>query len=203
MIYLQLFWEFCKAGLFAIGGGLATLPFLQAIADKTGWFTTAQLADMVAVSECTPGPIGVNMATYVGFTVKGVPGAVVATLGLIFPSIIIIIIVARILRAFKDSKIVQAIFYGLRPASTGLIAAACVGVATASLIDLTGVSDASSFFAGIHWKGVVLAVILWLLMNLGSIGPLKNNAVLNKLGKLHPVVYLAASAVVGILFSFG
>ena len=203
MIYLQLFWEFCKAGLFAIGGGLATLPFLQAIADKTGWFTTAQLADMVAVSECTPGPIGVNMATYVGFTVKGVPGAVVATLGLIFPSIIIIIIVARILRAFKDSKIVQAIFYGLRPASTGLIAAACVGVATASLIDLTGVSDASSFFAGIHWKGVVLAVILWLLMNLGSIGPLKNNAVLKKLGKLHPVVYLAASAVVGILFSFG
>ena len=202
MIYLQLFWEFGKAGLFAIGGGLATLPFLQEISARTGWFTTGQLADMVAVSECTPGPIGVNMATYVGFTVKGVPGAVIATLGLIFPSIIIIIIVARILSAFKDSKIVQAIFYGLRPASTGLIAAACLGVASTSLVDLSGVSGVSSFFGGIQWKAVVLALVLWLLMNLGGIGKFKENAVLKKLNKLHPVVFLAASAVVGILFSF-
>ena len=86
MIYLQLFWEFFKAGLFAIGGGLATLPFLQDMAVKTGWFTTDQLADMIAVSECTPGPIGVNMATYAGFLTKGVPGGIVATIGLITPS---------------------------------------------------------------------------------------------------------------------
>ena len=79
MIFLRLFYEFFKAGLFAVGGGLATLPFLQDIADKTGWYTQAQLADMIAVSESTPGPIGVNMATYVGFTVGGVPGAVIAT----------------------------------------------------------------------------------------------------------------------------
>ena len=90
---IQLFIEFFKTGLFAVGGGLATLPFLQDMAVRTGWFTTAQLADMVAVSESTPGPIGVNMATYVGFTVAGVPGALVATLGLIAPSIIIILII--------------------------------------------------------------------------------------------------------------
>ena len=72
MLYLQLFWEFFKTGLFAIGGGMATLPFLYDMADKTGWFTRAQLADMIAVSESTPGPIGVNMATYVGFLTGGV-----------------------------------------------------------------------------------------------------------------------------------
>ncbi len=202
MIYLQLFWEFFKAGLFAIGGGLATLPFLQEISVKTGWFTTAQLTDMIAVSECTPGPIGINMGTYVGFTTAGIPGAICATVGLITPSIIIIILVAKILAAFKDSKIVQAVFYGLRPASTGLIAAACVSVAASCLVDRSGVDGIASFFGSIQWKGVVLAVILWLLMNLGTFKKLKENAVLKKLSKLHPAVYLAASAVVGILFSF-
>ena len=81
MIYLRLFWEFFKTGLFAIGGGMATLPFLHDIGEATGWFTQAQLMNMLAVSESTPGPIGINMATYVGFTVAGVPGAVIATLG--------------------------------------------------------------------------------------------------------------------------
>ena len=82
MLYLQLFWEFFKTGLFAVGGGLATLPFLQDMADRTGWFTHAQLADMLAVSESTPGPIGVNMATYVGFTTGGIGGALVAAAGI-------------------------------------------------------------------------------------------------------------------------
>ncbi len=203
MIYLQLFWEFFKAGLFAIGGGLATLPFLQEISAKMGWFTTTQLADMIAVSECTPGPIGVNMATYAGFTTAGVPGAIVATLGLIFPSVVIIIIVARILRKFKDSELVQSIFFGLRPASTGLIAAACIGVAKASLVKLDGAANLSAVFAGIQWKAVALAVVLWLLMNLGKYGKLKENKALQKLSKLHPVVFLAAAALVGIVFKFG
>ena len=104
MLYLQLFWEFFKTGLFAIGGGMATLPFLYDMADKTDWFTRAQLADMIAVSESTPGPIGVNMATYVGFLTGGVPGAVTATVGLIAPSVIVILIVAAFLQAFRDSK---------------------------------------------------------------------------------------------------
>ena len=128
MLYLQLFWEFFKTGLFAVGGGLATLPFLQDMADRTGWFTHAQLADMLAVSESTPGPIGVNMATYVGFTTGGVGGALVATIGLVTPSVIVILIVAAFLKAFRDSKWVNAAFYGLRPASTALVAAAGISV---------------------------------------------------------------------------
>ena len=94
MIYLQLFYEFFKTGLFAVGGGLATLPFLYSMSDKTGWFTYGQLADMVAISESTPGPIGINMATYVGFTTAGIPGSIIATLGLVAPAIVVIIIVA-------------------------------------------------------------------------------------------------------------
>ena len=128
MILLRLYYEFFKTGLFAVGGGLATLPFLQAMAESTGWFTTAQLADMIAVSESTPGPMGVNAATYVGFLTAGIPGALAATLGLITPSIIIILIIAAFLQAFRHNRYVENIFYGLRPASTGLIAASGLSV---------------------------------------------------------------------------
>ena len=100
MILLKLFWEFVKTGLFAVGGGMATVPFLYDISDKTGWFTHAELANFMAVAESTPGPIGVNMATYVGFTTAGIPGAVVATLGLVTPSIIVIVIIAAAVYAF-------------------------------------------------------------------------------------------------------
>ena len=100
MIYLRLYWEFFKTGLFAVGGGLATLPFLSRMATATGWFTKAQLADMVAVSESTPGPLGVNTATYVGFTTAGLSGGVIATLGLITPAIAIILLIAAGLRNF-------------------------------------------------------------------------------------------------------
>ena len=87
MIFLQLFYEFFKTGLFAVGGGLATLPFLEDISQRTGWFTSAQLADMLAISESTPGPIGVNMATYVGFETAGILGSLCATVGLVMPSV--------------------------------------------------------------------------------------------------------------------
>ena len=134
MIFLELFFRFFKAGLFAVGGGLATLPFLYEISDATGWFSHAQLADMVAISESTPGPIGVNMATYVGYSSAGLLGGLVATLGLITPSVIVIMIVARFLRSFSDNKYVQAVFYGLRPASTALISAAGYSVLKISLL---------------------------------------------------------------------
>ena len=121
MIYLQLFYEFFKTGLFAVGGGLATLPFLYDMADRTGWFTRTQLADMLAVSESTPGPIGVNMATYVGYVTRGIPGAIVSTLGLVTPSVIVILIIAAFLKAFRHNRYVEAAFYGLRPASTAMV----------------------------------------------------------------------------------
>ena len=135
MLYLRLFWEFFKTGLFAVGGGMATIPFLYNMADATGWFTRNDIANMIAVGESTPGPIGVNMATYVGYVtggnIGGLPfailGAVVATVGLVTPSIIVILIIASFLKSFRENRLVENAFYGLRPASTGLIAAAVAG----------------------------------------------------------------------------
>ena len=190
MILIQLFYEFFKAGLFAVGGGLATLPFLQDISAKTGWFTLDQLADMIAISECTPGPIGVNMATDVGFSTAGIPGALAATLGLIAPSIIVILIIAGFLKRFQDNRYVQAAFYGLRPASTGLIGAACISVAVTALLNLSRFSESRAIMDLFQWKAVILAVILFFAMK----HP--------KLKKLHPAVFLGASAVVGVLFGF-
>ena len=110
MKLLLLFYEFAKVGLFSVGGGLATVPFLQSMGEKTGWFTNAQLSTMIAVSESTPGPMGVNMATYVGYSISGIPGAIIATLGLITPSIAVIIIIAGFLQKFRQSKTVDAVF---------------------------------------------------------------------------------------------
>ncbi|MDD7311340.1 MAG: chromate transporter [Clostridiaceae bacterium] len=193
MMLLRLFYEFFKVGLFAIGGGMATFPFLTDLAAKTGWYTQAQLVDMVAIAESTPGPIGVNTATYVGFTVAGIPGALTATIGLITPSVIIILIIARVLARFRDSKLVQNVFYGLRPASTGLIAAAGFSVV---LLALTGAQVDSvrgllHWQGSIHWPSILLAAVLLVLTR--KVKQTKN---------LHPVVFIALSAVVGIVFRF-
>ncbi len=187
MLLLRLFFEFFKTGLFSVGGGLATLPFLSKMADATGWFTQAQLADMVAVSESTPGPIGVNMATYVGFTTAGVLGSVVATLGLITPSVIVILLIASFLRKFRESRYVNAAFAALRPASTGLIAAS--GLSLVVLTFYTG--GMGSLLAGVNWKGVLLAAILVVLTRF-----------VKKTQKLHPIVWILLSAAAGIAFGF-
>ena len=192
MIYLQLFWEYFKAGLFAVGGGMATIPFLYEISDRTGWYTHRDLANMLAVSESTPGPIGVNMATYVGYVtgmkeggvMNAILGAVTASIGLVLPSLIVILIVAAMLKRFKESPLVQKTFYGLRPASTGLIAAAGLSVAVSNLVDLSSFS--------VNWKGCILALILWVLTNK-----------ISKTKKLHPICFIGFSALVGILFSMG
>ena len=190
---MRLLYELFKVGLFAVGGGMATFPFLTDLAAKTGWYTQAQLVDMVAIAESTPGPIGVNTATYVGFTVAGIPGALTATIGLITPSVIIILIIARVLARFRDSKLVQNVFYGLRPASTGLIAAAGFSVV---LLALTGAQVDSvrgllHWQGSIHWPGILLAAVLLVLTR--KVKQTKN---------LHPVVFIALSAVVGIVFRF-
>ena len=135
MTYLRLFWEFFKTGLFAVGGGMATVPFLKNIGLATGWYNQTDLMNMLAVSESTPGPIGINMATYVGFTVAGIPGAVIATIGEVTPSIIVILIVAAMLTKFRNSNYVENAFYGLRPASTAMVASAGIGVVLLSLVD--------------------------------------------------------------------
>ena len=185
-IYLQLFLEFFRTGLFAVGGGMATLPFLYDMAERTGWFTAAQLADMIAVSESTPGPIGVNMATYVGYTSAGVPGAVIASLGLVTPSLIVIMIVAAFLKAFRESRYVNAAFYGLRPASTAMVASAGITVVLSALLH-----EGAAGLAAVDWKAAALAAVLLVLTR--WVKPTK---------KLHPIVFILASAVVGVVFAF-
>ena len=210
MLYLRLFVEFFKTGLFAIGGGMATIPFLYRMADATGWFTANDVANMIAVGESTPGPIGVNMATYVGFVtgmnqngmVGAILGGVIATVGLIAPSIIVILLIAMFLKNFRENPYVKKAFYGLRPASTGLIAAAGLAVVVDNLFFMekmltnTGSMDlvrsGASLLSLINWKGWILAVLLWIFTNKVA-----------KTKKWHPIVFIAISAVIGVVFSMG
>ena len=198
MTFLLLFWEFFKTGLLAIGGGMATVPFLQDIAARTGWYTMGQLADLIAVSESTPGPLGVNMATYVGYTVGsgelgvfgGILGAVISTLGLIFPSVVIILVIAYFLDKFRSSRTVQDTMYGLRPASVALISAAGVSIL---LIAVFGVSDV--YHIGditFDWRSIALFLAVFVLTRY-----------VPRLKKLHPVCFIAVSALVGIALGMG
>lgn len=187
MIYLQLFLEFLKVGLFTIGGGLASLPFLEDMAETTGWFTHQQLADMVAISESTPGPIGINMATYVGFTSAGLLGSVLATLGFIVPALFIVTIVSKFLKKFSENKYVKGAFYGLRAVSVALICSALVSVIKISLINIPLFQETGSFLDLVSIPGLLLAAACWFVL---------------KKWNPHPIVILGGSAVCGILLGF-
>lgn len=198
MILLKLFWEFFKTGLFAIGGGMATVPFLQDISAKTGWYTAGQLADMIAVSESTPGPLGVNMATYVGYTVgsqqlggpgMGVLGAITATVGLIAPSVIIIMVIAFFLKKFRNSKLVDGALYGLRPASVALISAAGVEIVLIAVLRVDSIYHIAQ--AAFSWKALVLAALIYAATHW------------KKLKNLHPIWFIAASALLGVVLQMG
>ncbi len=191
MILLTLFWEFFKTGLFSVGGGMATLPFLYRMSETQEWFTSAQLADMVAVSESTPGPIGVNMATYVGFTVAGIPGAVIATIGLVTPSIIVILLIARVLQKFRQNRYVDAAFYALRPCSVGLIAAAGLLVVKIALFFFDRYAETGAFADLLNGKAILLTVLLLVLTRC-----------VKQVKKLHPIFLILGSAAIGALFRF-
>ncbi len=180
MIYFLLFYEFFKIGLFAIGGGPATLPFLMDLTKQYDWYTMTDLTNMVAVSESTPGPIGINMATYAGFHAAGVSGGVIATMGLVTPSIIVIIIIAKFLSDFSENATVKAVFAGIRPAVTALIASAVLGLFQVALLTEKGIAV----------KPLILCVVFFILMQV------------KQLKKLHPAVWLIAAAVIGIIFRF-
>ncbi len=185
MIYLQLFYEFFKIGLFAVGGGMATLPFLQALSQKTGWFTTDFITNMIAISESTPGPIGINMATYVGFNLTGVLGGIVATLGTILPAIIIVSVVSRYLEKFSGNPLVDHVFYGLRPTVTGLIAAAGYDVMKVSFLHIGAFLETHAVTDLVDPVKLILFVVAFVTIR--------------KLKK-HPVMYIAIAAVVGVVF---
>lgn len=182
-----LIWEFLKTGLFAVGGGLATIPFLNEMGLRYGWFTMETLSTMIAVSESTPGPIGINMATYVGYSVAGPGGAVAATLSIVTPSIVVICIIANYFQKFKNAKIVKMIFAGLKPAVVGFIAAACLNLFASTLLHLEN-SLSSGIGNLFNWKCICLLAVLF--------------AVKRKFSKLHPIVIIVAAAAAGIVFSF-
>lgn len=184
---LRLAFEFFKTGLFAVGGGLATLPFLYAMGTTTGWFNAQDVANMIAISESTPGPMGVNMATYVGFTSFGLLGALIGPLALVFPSVVIIILISKILNKFKESQLVQEVFYGLRPASTGLIIAAGLGVAKIALLHLDQYEITKNIADLLNYKAIILAVVIYLILRKKD---------------FHPILMVIASAVIGIIFKF-
>ena len=179
--------EFMKTGLFSVGGGLATLPFLYEMSDKTGWFTHADIADMIAVSESTPGAIGINMSTYAGFKTAGVVGGICASLALAFPSVVIILIIARFLNRFRNNKLVEGAFYGLRPASIAMITVAGLNVAKVALVNLDAFAQTGNVGDLFIWKAILLGAAIFIAQ---------------KKLKWSPVLFIAISAAVGILFRF-
>lgn len=179
MTLLLLCWEFFKTGLFAIGGGLAAIPFLAKISQAhPEWFSLAMLTDMIAVSESTPGPLNVNMSTYVGYTVGGRAGSVLATFSVVLPSFLIMLVISRMLDKFRCNRYVERVFAGLRPAVTGLIAAA--GFTVLELAVFPG--------NAVDIRAVILFILLFFCMQW------------KRTQNLHPIAFIGISAVCGILF---
>jgi len=183
-ILLQLIFEFFKTGLFAVGGGLATIPFLEEMIAKYGWFTADTLSTMIAVSESTPGPIGINMATYVGYITAGLPGSIVATLALVTPSIIIICIISKMLTKFQESKLVKGIFYGIRPAVVGFILSACVSIFLLTLFNVGAFQSSKNILDLFNLTNIALFAIVY---------------VVYKKAKLNPIIVIVICAFLGIL----
>lgn len=182
MIYLTLFIEFFKIGLFSVGGGMATVPFLMDLTTRYSWFTTKQLANMIAISESTPGPIGINMATYAGFHAAGLTGALTATFALVLPALVIIVAIARFMKGFSDNKYVKAGFYGIRP-----MVAALIGYAVWQIIGITFAVRNQGKLA-LQYPAIGIGLLVLILL---QVKPLK---------KLHPIVWILGGAVLGIVF---
>ena len=182
MSYLFLFANFAKIGLFAIGGGFATIPFFFRLADNhPDWLTREIIGNMLAVAQASPGAIGANLSAYAGLLYAGIPGGYMAAFGLIAPAIVIIIIVARTLQTFRESVVVKSLFAGFRPAAVGLLSAAAFGVITLSLWN----AAAPVWYAHLRWKeALIFAALFFLIVKL----------------KKHPIVYIIAAGAAGVIF---
>ncbi|MDR3322076.1 MAG: chromate transporter [Synergistaceae bacterium] len=187
MVHSAILFEFLKTGLFSIGGGLATLPFLYSMADKYTWFTRETLVDMIAISESTPGAIGINMATYVGYSAGGISGGVLATMSLIAPSVIIVFFVSGVLDMFKENRFVKGAFYGARPAVTALVASAALSIMRMTLFESPDALSAGGILEAVHYKELLLFIVIFHLL---------------ARYKKHPVCYIAGAALAGALFKF-
>lgn len=187
MLYLILFFEFFKVGLFALGGGLAALPFLQDLIIKYGWMSGKELLNMIAISESTPGAIGINTATFIGYNTAGIPGGIIATAGLAAPSIIIITIIAHYFKKFNQHPLVKSAFSGIRPAVAGLIASAAFELAQGGLLNLSNLNFNKNFLSYFDLKSLILLIIIFAAV---------------RIFKKHPIIYITAAAFIGVLFKF-
>ena len=186
MIYLQLFYEFFKAGLFSIGGGPATIPFLKQMSENHGWFTSSELLDMIAISESTPGAIGTNMATYVGMKTAGVPGALVSTTALALPSIIVILLIINVITKYRESRLMVDAFYGIRPATAGLVFGAMAELFAVSLFNISLFMNTKALLDLFKFGPLLLFSAVFLIHY--------------KLPKIHPIFLIAMGALMGIIF---
>ena len=193
MIYLKLAFEFFKTGLFSIGGGMATIPFLMEIAQKYDWYTMEDLSNFIAISESTPGPVGVNMATYSGYNAAGIPGALVATLFLVLPSFIVIMIISSFLKKFRENKYVINSFYGIRPTVAGLLFVVAFTLIKGIVFPVSGSQND---------PGMILISSTSTLLNLTSliiIAACFGLMQIKPIKKLHPVIWIVIGAVLGIV----
>lgn len=186
MILLKIYFVFFRVGLFSVGGGLATLPFLQEIVHKYGWITSEELSNMIAISESTPGPIGINTATYVGYSTSGILGGLMATLGIVTPSIIIIVIIAHYFSRFSEEPLVKSAFHGIRPAVAGLIGAVCFDLAKVEFFN-GGILTNLNIVEMLNLKAILLFGIMFYAIR--------------KFNK-HPITYILIAATIGIVFKF-
>lgn len=178
-------WEFFKAGLFAIGGGLMALPFFYDMAGRYDWFTEQDVADMIAISEATPGPFGINMATFAGFKAYGIVGSLLGVFFMILPCFVIIIIVSKFLEKFSENKWVKSAFKGLRPCVCALMVNAWLSIAKVSLVyfDALKAGDFMGFILPVN-------IGIFILIFVGT----------RIFKKASPVVWLIAGAVLGLIF---
>lgn len=184
MILLQLFWTFLKVGAFTFGGGYAMIPMIQSEMLAHQWISMEQMVDFIAVSESTPGPFAVNIATFVGMETGGFPGAVIATLGVVLPSFLIILLIAHFfLQSFQKNQIVNGALQGVRPAVIGLMASVTVTIGYQQLFPM-GIQVASA------WHGLDIRALLIMALLLGLRTWKK---------ELHPVWLIGISAVLGVL----
>lgn len=182
---IKLFITFAYIGLFSVGGGLVALPFIRQEAVSRGWITLEQFFQMVAVSESTPGPIGINMATYVGHHQYGLIGGIVTTAGNVLPSLIIIMIIAKYFKKFGDEPIVRHAFYGLRAAVVGLVGTAVYDVFKVSIFRIDDYMLTHQLSQMIDFKALIIFGVIFYLYK--------------KFDK-HPIVYILLGGVLGVVF---
>lgn len=183
---LELFFIFFYTDLFAVGGGLVAAAFLQQIlVEKYALISAEKFYSMLAISESTPGPIGINLATYIGNELYGIPGAIIVTVGEFLPSLIIILLIAKFFSDYSKKPVIQCVFKTLRPSTAGMILNALIPVFLIALLDVSGFKASGNITDLFVWKSVVFYGLALVVLYTT---------------KLHPVVIVAAGALFGILF---